>query len=103
MRGSWRIRRRTDKSLIDLARMFNPVLRGWIQYYGSFCRSALYPVFRSLDRALRQMGDAQVQATAPPSAPRDPLARTSHAPRSAAICTLAPTSKEGGDWVIGAV
>lgn len=52
MRRSWRIRRRTDKSLIDLARMFNPEIRGWIQYYGSFHRSALYSVFRSLDFAL---------------------------------------------------
>ncbi len=52
MRRSWRICRRTDKSLVDLARMFNPVIRGWIQYYGSFYRSALYAVFRSLDRSL---------------------------------------------------
>jgi RNA-directed DNA polymerase len=54
MRRNWRIRRRTDKSLIDLARMFNPEIRGWIQYYGSLHRSALYPVFRSLDFALVQ-------------------------------------------------
>lgn len=52
MRLKWRIRRRTDKSLTDLARMFNPVLRGWINYYGSFHRSALFRVFRPLDLAL---------------------------------------------------
>jgi hypothetical protein len=52
MRRNWQIRRRTDKSLADLANMFNPEIRGWIQYYGSYCRSALYPVFRPLDRAL---------------------------------------------------
>lgn len=52
MRRSWRVRSRTDKSLNDLANIFNPALRGWINYYGSFCRSALYPVFRPLDRAL---------------------------------------------------
>jgi RNA-directed DNA polymerase len=52
MRRNWRIRRRTDKDLSDLANMFNPELRGWINYYGSYHRSALYPVFRSLDRAL---------------------------------------------------
>jgi len=54
MRRNWRIRRRADKSLIHLARMFNPEIRGWIQYYGGFHRSALYPVFRSLDFALVQ-------------------------------------------------
>jgi RNA-directed DNA polymerase len=52
MRRRWRIRTRTDKDLRDLANMFNPILRGWINYYGSFRRSALYAVFRSLDRAL---------------------------------------------------
>jgi RNA-directed DNA polymerase len=52
MRRNWRIRRRTDKSLRDLANMFNPEIRGWIQYYGSFHRSALRPVFRRLDFAL---------------------------------------------------
>lgn len=52
MRRGWRIRRRTDKNLTDLANMFNPILRGWIQYYGSYYRSALCPIFRSLDRAL---------------------------------------------------
>lgn len=52
MRREWRVRRRTDKDLMDLANMFNPTLRGWINYYGNFYRSALYAVFRSLDRAL---------------------------------------------------
>ena len=36
----------------DLARMFNPIIRGWVQYYGRYYRSMLYPVFRSLDRRL---------------------------------------------------
>jgi len=52
MRRQWRIARRTDKDLTDLARMFNPIMRGWIIYYGRFHRSALEPVFRPLDYAL---------------------------------------------------
>lgn len=32
--------------------MFNPVVGGWIQYYGRYCRSALYPVMKHLDRTL---------------------------------------------------
>lgn len=51
MRG-WRLHLRSDKSLEDLSRMFNPVVRGWVQYYGRFYRSMLYPVFRQLDRSL---------------------------------------------------
>ncbi len=49
---TWLLRLRSDKSLNDLAHMFNPVLRGWIQYYGCFYKSALYPVFRHLNRVL---------------------------------------------------
>jgi RNA-directed DNA polymerase len=45
----WAVHRRTDKALDDLARMFNPVVRGWLNYYGSYYRSALHPIFRHLD------------------------------------------------------
>ena len=48
----WRIQRRSDKSLVDIARMFRSVLSGWIAYYGKYYRSALYPVFRTLNRRL---------------------------------------------------
>lgn len=48
----WHLPLRSDKALDDLARMWNPVLRGWIQYYGRFYRSALYPVFRHLNGLL---------------------------------------------------
>ncbi|MFZ3370386.1 MAG: group II intron maturase-specific domain-containing protein [Candidatus Sulfotelmatobacter sp.] len=36
----------------DLSRMFNPMIRGWIQYYGRYYRSALSPTMRELDRDL---------------------------------------------------
>ena len=49
---SWRWHLRSDKSLEDLARMFNSVIRGWINYYGRFYKSALYPTLRCLDRRL---------------------------------------------------
>ncbi len=49
---SWKLHLRSDKSLEDLARMFNPIIRGWLQYYGRYYRSALYPLMRQLDRSL---------------------------------------------------
>ena len=49
---SWRLHLRSDKALDDLSRMFNPVLHGWINYYGNYYKSALYPIFRHLDRSL---------------------------------------------------
>src|SRR5262245_26381538 len=30
----------------------NPILRGWVQYYGQYYKSALYPTFLVLDRIL---------------------------------------------------
>jgi len=49
---SWNLPRRSDKAIEDLSRMFNPIIRGWIQYYGRYYRSALYPTTRALDRDL---------------------------------------------------
>jgi RNA-directed DNA polymerase len=49
---SWNLPLRSDKRIEDLSRMFNPVVRGWLQYYGRFYRSALYPPMRQLDRSL---------------------------------------------------
>ena len=51
---SWGLQERSDKSLEDLSRMFNPILRGWVNYYGRFYKSALYPTLRHLDRVLVQ-------------------------------------------------
>jgi len=48
----WRIHLRSDKSLTDISRMINPMLRGWINYYGKFYKSELYCVFIHLNRIL---------------------------------------------------
>ena len=48
----WTLHERSDKSLDDLARMFNAHIRGWINYYGRFYKSALYPTLRHIDRIL---------------------------------------------------
>ena len=48
----WQLRCRIDRWIDDLARMFNPVIRGWITYYGRYYKSALYPTFRYLDQCL---------------------------------------------------
>jgi RNA-directed DNA polymerase len=49
---SWRIQNRSDKSIDDLSRMFGAKLRGWINYFGHFYKSALYPTFYNLNRKL---------------------------------------------------
>jgi RNA-directed DNA polymerase len=49
---SWGVARRSDKTLTDLALMFNRQLQGWINYYGRFYKSMLYPVFRHFNDTL---------------------------------------------------
>lgn len=48
----WSWPKRSDKDLEDLSRMFNPIIQGWINYYGRYYKSALYPTLRCLDRRL---------------------------------------------------
>lgn len=49
---SWRLHRRTGHTAAGLARMVNPVVRGWMSYYGAFYRSALYPVLHRINTYL---------------------------------------------------
>ena len=50
----WALQTRTDKALEDLARMVNPCIRGWINYYSQFYKSALYDSLRRIDFHLRK-------------------------------------------------
>jgi RNA-directed DNA polymerase len=47
-----KFRRQTHLSLEDIALRLNPILRGWIEYYGRFTPSALQPLFRHVDLTL---------------------------------------------------
>jgi RNA-directed DNA polymerase len=49
---SWGLHRRTDLSAADIARWVNPVVRGWMNYYGAFYRSALYPLLARINAYL---------------------------------------------------
>jgi RNA-directed DNA polymerase len=48
----WRIHRRTGHTFAQLARAINPIVRGWMQYYGAFYRSALKPLLRRINAYL---------------------------------------------------
>jgi group II intron reverse transcriptase/maturase len=45
----WALHHRSDKSLEDLARMYNPTIRGWIAYYSHFYRTQLRPTLKRID------------------------------------------------------
>jgi RNA-directed DNA polymerase len=49
-----RIHRRTDLSLDGLARWLNPIVAGWMNYYGRFYRSAMHPLLRRVSSYLRR-------------------------------------------------
>jgi group II intron reverse transcriptase/maturase len=49
-----RIHRRTDLSLDGLARWLNPIVSGWINYYGRFYRTALDPLLKRVNVYLRR-------------------------------------------------
>jgi RNA-directed DNA polymerase len=49
---SWGLGRRSDKSLGDLAAMFNNIVQGWINYYGRFYKSELLYFLRRLNNHL---------------------------------------------------
>ncbi len=46
---SWHVQLKNDKSLDDLANMFNAKLRGWFVYYGRFYPSELHRIWRSVN------------------------------------------------------
>lgn len=48
----WNLHRRSDKSLADLGRMFNPIIRGWINYFGWVNKSAMVEMFKRLNLRL---------------------------------------------------
>jgi RNA-directed DNA polymerase len=49
-----RIHRRTNLSLDDLARWLNPIVRGWMNYYGRFYRSAMAALLLRVSAYLRR-------------------------------------------------
>jgi len=48
----WRLHRRTGRTMGEIANQINPIVRGWMQYYGAFYRSALYPLLQRINAYL---------------------------------------------------
>jgi len=48
----WRVHMHTRYSLAEVADWTNPVVRGWMQYYGAFYRSALQPLLGRINAYL---------------------------------------------------
>jgi len=50
----WKLHRQTSVELADLARQYNPMIRGWWKYYGAFYQTAMRGLSRYIDEKLRQ-------------------------------------------------
>ncbi|HED19361.1 MAG TPA: reverse transcriptase [Gammaproteobacteria bacterium] len=48
----WRIPRRSETSIGSLAQRINPVVRGWVEYYGALYKSSLLFLVSHLDRLI---------------------------------------------------
>jgi RNA-directed DNA polymerase len=48
----WRLHRQVGRTFAELARAINPIVRGWMQYYGAFYRTALHPLLRRINAYL---------------------------------------------------
>jgi RNA-directed DNA polymerase len=48
----WRLHRQTGATLSELARWMNPIIRGWMNYYGRYRRSAMYPLLTRINTYL---------------------------------------------------
>ena len=45
----WALHHRSDKSLQDLDEIYNPCIRGWINYYSHFYKTQLRPTLKRID------------------------------------------------------
>ena len=50
----WKIHRMTEKELMDIAHIINPVVRGWINYYSRFYKTAMNLILWRLNWRLRR-------------------------------------------------
>ncbi|WP_449354823.1 group II intron maturase-specific domain-containing protein [Virgibacillus natechei] len=48
----WKLQLKAEKDLKDISNMFNPVIQGWINYYGKFYKSEMHPALRHINKAL---------------------------------------------------
>ena len=98
---AWQLGCRVDKRIDDLARMFNPIIRGWLTYYGRYYPSGLYPTLQYLDRRLARWAEGKykrLRAASPALGAPD----TGHRGlRPGALCPLALVASSSG-WTVRA-
>ena len=49
---SWKLQLKSDKTINDIANMFNSKIQGWINYYTHYYKSGINKVLRYINRCL---------------------------------------------------
>jgi RNA-directed DNA polymerase len=62
---SWRIHLRTGTELQDLAEWINPIVRGWMSYYGRYYRTALDRLLRRINTYLMRWAQQRYKRLRP--------------------------------------
>jgi RNA-directed DNA polymerase len=52
--ASWRLHRHVNLSWNDLTRWIGPVIRGWMNYYGRYYRSAMHPLLSRINHHIQR-------------------------------------------------
>ena len=47
-----KLRKRTHVRLADIAREINPILQGWLNYYGRYTPTAMYPMWKYVNATM---------------------------------------------------
>jgi RNA-directed DNA polymerase len=58
----WKLNRQTHVALAAVAKLYNPIIQGWWNYYGAFYPAAMLVVYRHIDRALERWARRKYKA-----------------------------------------
>lgn len=98
----WHLAQRSDTSLGQLARMINSIVQGWINYYGRFYKSMLYPLLRRInDHLVRWACRKYKRLRGRAKRARELLARASR--RSPGLFAHWRIGLKPSGWTMGAV
>lgn len=50
----WKLNRQTHVALAALAKLYNPIIQGWWNYYGAFYPTTMLLIYQHIDRALER-------------------------------------------------
>ena len=56
IKHGWRVKSMLQCNLQDIAKMVNPIIRGWVQYYGKYNKSKLAIIYRYINMILKKWG-----------------------------------------------